>query len=177
MGDVDEKRAERVKVAFKWINSRKDKSVDELKALFSDRADAYVAETSGLSSKQFDYKPSDTEWSIREVSLHVAHSIAAGGSVIPILAGGTTLPNDVQPGQMIDDPGDQASIGKSVEVAFAIVLAAMESLEGDPDLDATFKHPFFGPINCRQTAAFNILHLDIHVKQVQRVKGYDSFPA
>ncbi|MFP6581674.1 MAG: DinB family protein [Candidatus Hydrogenedentota bacterium] len=177
MGDVDEKRAERLKMAFLWIDSHKDKSVDELKTMFSERAEAYVAETSELSAEQFDYKPSDTEWSIREVSLHVAHSIAAGGSVIPILAGGTALANDVKLGQMISDPGNQASIGKSVEAAFGIVLAAMESLEVDSHLEATFKHPFFGPINCRQTAAFNILHLDIHVKQVQRVKAYDSFPA
>jgi hypothetical protein len=78
-----------------------------------------------------------------------------GAGTLKMLAGGTTLSNDVTPGLLDDDPGHQSDIISNAENAFQNVLEALSCLDGTEDLKATFKHPFFGPINSRQTAAFN----------------------
>ena len=168
---------ERLAKGFAWIEANKNHSVEEFTKQLSELADQYNSEIADLSEDQFNFKPSEKEWSIREVSLHVSNSIGGTGQMIKILTGGTTLPDDVPPSILDKDPGDQTKIKEKVAKAFDHALKTLPCLDGSEDLEATFKHPFFGPINCRQTAAFNIMHLNIHVKQIQRVKGYDSYPS
>ena len=174
--DVKPEMKERLAKGFAWIEEQKDNSTEQFVEQFSSLTKSFNREIGGLSEAQFNFKPSDKEWSIREVSLHVSNSIGGAGQLVKILAGGTTLPNDVPPSVLDDDPGDIDTIVQKVDKAFKHVLRTLPCLDGTENLEATFKHPFFGPINCRQTAAFNIMHLRIHVKQVQRIKGYDNYP-
>ncbi|MDP7638107.1 MAG: hypothetical protein QGG73_00080 [Candidatus Hydrogenedentes bacterium] len=53
---------------------------------------------------------------------------------------------------------------------------AGKQLSGGANTDVTYYHPFFGEFDCTQWAAFNILHADIHVQQMQRVKRSEGFP-
>ena len=175
--DISPEMKERLEKAFAWIETNKNHSVEEFVSQLTELADQYNSEITNLSEEQFNFKPSDKEWSIREVSLHVSNSIGSVGQFVKILAGGTTLLADVPPSVLDEDQGDQSVIAENVAKAFKHALRALPCLDGSEDLEATFKHPFFGPINSRQTAAFNIMHLNIHLKQVQRVKGYDNFPS
>lgn len=174
--EISEQMKERLAKAFDYIESHKEDSRESLHAQFFALQQQFLEVISNLSDAQFTYKLNDKEWSIKEVCLHVSNSMRGGGSVVPILAGGTTLTNDVQPGVLDADPGDQAAILRLVEKEFEGVLKNLACLDGTENREATFKHPFFGPLECRQTAAFNNLHLNIHLKQVQRVKGYENFP-
>lgn len=173
--EMTEATKQRLAKAMAWIDEHRNDSQDELRKQFSSLAEQFNTEISGLSEIQFDFKPSEKDWSVREVCLHISHSMRERASAIETLASGTTLPDYAAPGELDEDPGEQSKIVTNVETAFQKVLNSLSCLDGTEDLDATFKHPFFGPINSRQTAAFNILHLTIHVNQVRRVKGYDEF--
>lgn len=174
--EITEEMQKRLAKALDWIKQHQDDTQEELHAQFSALAQQYNEQITGLDDAQFDFKPSDKDWSVREVSLHVSHSMRGGARAIKILAGGTTLPDDVAPGVLDEDPGDQAKIVAAVDRELQAVLDAMSCFDGTENLEATFKHPFFGPLQSRQLAAFNILHLTIHVKQVQRVKAHEAFP-
>ena len=179
MTEVSEKQKKRLAIATTWIKSTADKSDDKILEKAHQARDAFLAELDGLSDAQLDFSPGEGEWSVREVCRHVAQAVPQVNKAVGLLAGGTPLP-DVDPGvisQMIDDPGEFEALKNEVAAALEACTDSVSVLAGDPDLSLRSAHPFFGPLNCREWVAFNIMHANVHVRQVQRVKGSPGYPA
>lgn len=176
MAEMDERTKKRLEMGAKFVELHSADDNDSLRSRFNTLQEQYVQELAGLSDAQFDWKPSEKEWSVREVCLHVAHSIAGVGKVMGVLAAGHSIAEKGKPNQMIDDPGAMSAVVESTKQGLQAGLKGYDALDDSPNEEATAEHPYFGAYNCRQWAAFNILHLDIHLKQVQRVKGTEGFP-
>jgi uncharacterized damage-inducible protein DinB len=118
---------------------------------------------------RFTQRPGAEDWSGNEV---LAHVVAAGryfGGAIVALAAGTPLPARAA---SIDAEGVLPTAEEWLEILdqdratlFAHVLTA------DPagHLDGTVEHPFFGPLNWRETLLFMRLHDLDHAGQLKQI--------
>lgn len=156
-----------------------DKTPEEVRELIASCLDQFLHELDGLTETQVAFSPGESEWSVKEVCLHVSNATTATAGAIGVLAQGTTIPpmgKDIM-GKLDSDPGGFDEIRANVERGFEKSVKALGLLEGDFDADATFTHPIFGALNCREMAVFNIMHMNVHVAQLKRIKGTDGFPA
>lgn len=162
---------DRLARARAYIAEHKDDAPDRLAAAMRDTGQRYLDEVTGLSDAELDFSPGEGQWSVRQTCLHVDHAIGRVAGLIPLLAEGTVpdLPTP-KPGVLSEDPGDFEEVIGMLKTSFERAADASKSLEGTPDLAALFEHPFFGPLNCREWMAFNVMHLEVHIRQVQRIK-------
>jgi len=119
---------------------------------------------------RFTQKPSPDDWSANEV---MAHVVAAGryfGGAIMALSAGAPLPAR-PPGR-----GNENAPTRSAEAWLDILerdraeLFA-RALTADPQghLGGTVEHPFFGPLNWRETLLFMRLHDLDHAGQLKQI--------
>ena len=167
----------RIDDARAWLDDHKDKPPVDLARMMRVCGAGFMKELNGLSPGQWEFSPGERQWSPKEVSLHMAPSVQGVSQLVPVLAAGQELNIDLQPGVLGDDPGSNDAILEQLNGAFGAAVASMRALEEEVDEVAALKHPFFGPLNCREWAAFNILHTDIHRRQLQRIKSSDGFQA
>ena len=178
MTEVSEEQKKRLARGTAWIKSTAEKPDDKILNKARQARDAFLAELDGLSDVQLDFSPGEGEWSVREVCRHVAQAVRQVNSAVGVLAGGTTLP-DVDPGmtsRMIDDPGEFGVLKNEVAAALEACADSVSILAESPNLSLRTPHPFFGPLNCREWIAFNVMHANVHARQVQRIKGSPGYP-
>jgi hypothetical protein len=123
-----------------------------------------------VSPERFAQRPGPNDWSGNEV---LAHVVAAGryfGDAIVALSAGAAIPtrppgrgNESAPPRPAEEwleilEGDRAAL-------FARVLTADPSA----NLDGTVEHPFFGPLNWRETLLFMRLHDLDHAGQLKQI--------
>jgi len=120
---------------------------------------------------RFDAAPAPGEWSANEVMAHVVEAGRHfGGAIERLLDGGAPgAPRDAA----ARDTGPRplatwwALLERDRAALFTRVLLAApaERLEG------TVEHPFFGPLNWRETLLFMRLHDLDHAGQLQKIAG------
>ena len=121
---------------------------------------------------RFDDPPAAGEWSANEVMAHVVEAGRHfGGAVLRLLDG-------QPPGAPRDAPARDTAprpLGDVVGAAGARPGRALRAGAGPPirgaRLEATVEHPFFGPLNWRETLLFIRLHDLDHAGQLQKVAG------
>jgi uncharacterized damage-inducible protein DinB len=139
--------------------------VDRVRAAMAELHAAALA----VPATRFNDAPAPGEWSANEVMAHVVESGQHfGGAVIRMLAGeppGT--PRDVAARDTSPRPLETwwARLEQDRTALFERVLGA----EPTARLDATIEHPFFGPLNWRETLLFMRLHDLDHAGQLQKV--------
>ncbi len=171
MATVDARMQDRITRGKAWIADVKSESPEQLSARMRESATRFLAELEGLSDADVHYTPGEGQWCVREVCLHVDHAVTRTAVLVPTLASGTS-PQGIKavPGELSADPGDFSKVVESLKSVFKRAEEAASSLSDTPNLTLTFDHPFFGPLNCREWMAFNVMHLNVHVNQVKRVK-------
>ena len=58
-----------------------------------------------------------------------------------------------------------------------LMLQSERATEKAVDFETTAPHPFFGPLNCKGWILFNVMHANVHVRQMQRIKNSEGYPA
>jgi hypothetical protein len=122
-----------------------------------------------VSRARFNDAPTPGEWSANEVMAHVVESGRHfGGAIVQVLDGQPAwAPRDAAPGDTAPRPLSTwwALLQQDRAALFDRVLGA------DPvaRLDATIEHPFFGPLNWRETLLFMRLHDLDHAGQLQKI--------
>lgn len=115
-------------------------------------------------------RPEPKEWSGNEVLAHVLAAQAYfGGGVLAVLDDGPVPPR----------PTDQGVEGAPLRTADAwLGLLTKErsafyqrvlSADANGRLDRTIEHPFFGPLNWRETLLFTRLHDLDHAEQLRKI--------
>lgn len=160
-----------------------------------------LAEVTGLSQAQADWKPAPGEWSIGEALDHLARAEALSGRMISasLKRAAETGPLPPYPGVIAEFPwspptaGDRWMVqapepaapvaGKPIEALrralaeqsewTAKVLARLATV--DPRACAV-RHPIIGDMDLAQWCRFAAYHLRIHLRQIQDVRAAAGFP-
>jgi hypothetical protein len=139
--------------------------VEKVQAAMADLAAA--AKT--VPSARFTERPAPEEWSGNEVLAHVLFADQYfGGGVVAILEG--RPPTGRGDGRGIENAPVRTAeawldlLERQRAPLFARVLAAAPSAH----LDRTIEHPFFGPLNWRETLLFTRLHDLDHAGQLRK---------
>jgi uncharacterized damage-inducible protein DinB len=118
---------------------------------------------------RFDEAPAPGEWSANQVMAHVVESGRHfGGAIVRLLDGQPPgAPRDAAARDTSPRPLDTwwALLQQDRGALFERVLRA----EPAARLDATVEHPFFGPLNWRETLLFMRLHDLDHAGQLQKI--------
>lgn len=138
----------------------------------------------GMSETQAKFKPADDVWSVLEVLDHVITAKRGVARTCVTLARGEAprsigeegqeeTPQDGITGKRFSSIADARS---AAEEAHAEMVDFIIGLSDDVDLDARFKHFLFGPLNCREWAAFQRVHDGDHGQQIEQVKAAKGYP-
>ena len=139
----------------------------------------FLGELDGLNSEQIDYKPAEDRWSIREVALHVSNAMRNVGELSAMLGDGQLRGEkpELKPNMFDEDPGEWEAVLNLVAQGFDASIDAARNVDSISTPDDTLDHPWFGPFNCRQWAAFNVIHCKVHVAQLSKNKDAEGYPA
>ena len=116
------------------------------------------------------------EWSIKEVVGHILGSSSAINREIAGLAAGK---EPSPPGRTGLTAGGDRPI-EELRLALADLWAEtgrlVASLPEDGNLERTWDHPWFGPLNFKEWIAFQRLHALDHLIQMERLKEHPDYP-
>ena len=123
-----------------------------------------------VPAARFAERPEPEEWSANEVLAHVvAADTYFGGGIVAILEGRTAPPRG-------GGRGFENAPLRTVDAWLEILRGQRQPLfdrarAADPAarLDVTIEHPFFGPLNWRETLLFTRLHDLDHAGQLGKI--------
>jgi DinB family protein len=128
------------------------------------------AAAAAVPAARFGERPEPKEWSGNEVMAHVLAAHAYFGSGVLAAIDGRPLP---------PRPKDQGAEGAPLRTADAwLAMLTKErsaffervlSADANGHLDRTIEHPFFGPLNWRETLLFTRLHDLDHAEQLRKI--------
>ena len=139
--------------------------VDKVRAAM----DQLRAAAQAVSDSRFGERPAAEEWSANEV---MAHVVKAGrhfcGAVVRLLAG--VPAGGVRDQLERDVPRLSAAEWWAIlEEDRAALFARVDGADPGSRLVDTVEHPFFGPLNWRETLLFMRLHDLDHAGQLQKI--------
>jgi hypothetical protein len=175
--ELSERMQKRIAEGKKWLAKTADETPAQLVERLAEYERALDAELAGLTDAQWTFKPAPDEWSIREVCLHVANSVRGVAMLTELLSAGQDGPEKVRMSVLDADEGQSAAdIQNQLRQDFQRSAAASELLQGGYDTEKTTEHPFFGPLDGKEWAVFNLMHVSIHLQQIERIKSDANFP-
>jgi hypothetical protein len=141
--------------------------VEKVQAAMAELRQAALA----VPPPRFGERPEPAEWSANEVMAHVVEADRHfGGAIVNILDGRPPgEPRDAAARDTRPRPLDEwwSLLERDRAVLFEKVRRADPAVR----LDATIPHPFFGPLNWRETMLFIRIHDLDHAGQLAKVAG------
>ena len=161
--------------ALAYIRHQAAKSLSELAALM-ERTGAECAHClESVTDTQASFSHGE-EWSMKEVLGHMLGSSAAINHEIAGLAAGR---ESRPPGRTgITAGGDRPieELRGSLADLWVETGRLVASLPEDGNLERTWDHPWFGPLNFKEWIVFQRLHAMDHVQQMERLKEHPDYP-
>ncbi len=160
-----------------YLKHQGAKEAPDIRALIERERTRLLDLLDGLSDAQAFWKPQPDEWSIKDVLRHLLNSERLVVGIVTSLAAGVLPEDEIRPG--LQDPQELVSLEDIVERLRGErqrLLAFLDSVSPSADLSATFPHPWFGPLNCKEWAAFQRIHDSDHIGQIEKIKAAPGFP-
>ena len=173
MVSVPDELKERV---LSYIAHQSEKQPEGIAGVVEQGHDQLVGLLEGLSDEQAAFKASAEDWSVLEVLRHVVGSKRGVARRCSVLARGEASASF----EPADEVGSFASLSEAraaLDAGHRELLASVRAPTPDANVDVTFDHPFFGPLNCREWAVFQRVHDGDHAGQIEEIKAADGFPA
>ena len=173
MVSVPDELKERV---LSYIAHQSEKQPEGIAGVVEQGHDQLVGLLEGLSDEQAAFKASAEDWSVLEVLRHVVGSKRGVARRCSVLARGEASASF----EPADEVGSFASLSEAraaLDAGHRELLASVRAPTPDANVDVTFDHPFFGPLNCREWAVFQRVHDGDHAGQIEKIKAADGFPA
>jgi uncharacterized damage-inducible protein DinB len=139
--------------------------VDKVRAAMAELRAAAEAIPPG----RFAERPAAEEWSANEVMAHVVRAGRHfGGAIVRLLDG---VPGGGVRDQLERDVPERSAAEwwAALEEDRAALFARARAVNPEGDLEGTVEHPFFGPLNWRETLLFMRLHDLDHAGQLQKI--------
>ncbi len=127
----------------------------------------------GLSEEQATFKPEPDVWSVVEVLQHAAPAKRWVADLCVTLARGATP----EGGGGHTTYASLAEARSALEAAHMELLAFVDGLSPDVNVEARYEHFVFGPLNCLEWSAFQRVHDGDHAGQIDQIRAATGFPA
>ena len=161
--------------ALAYIRHQAAKGLPDLAALM-ERTGAECARClDDTSDAQASFSHGE-EWSMKEV---VGHMLGSGVAINREIAGLAAGKESSPPGRTgVTAGGDRPieELRRALAGLWAETGRLVASLPEDGNLERTWDHPWFGPLNFKEWIAFQRLHAMDHVQQMERLKQHPDYP-
>lgn len=177
--DPSEALRQRLVAGKQWIDTTHGESNEQLRGRCDHITGKFLASLEGLTDEQLKFPEREGKWSVYEVCLHTSHAVRNVAHLSTALTRGIVpeFANNIQLGVLDEDPGEFSGTRRLLEEAFAAARATVDLYDGEFNEETTVGHPYFGPLNARQWFVFNLMHINYHTGQIERIKSAPGFPA
>ncbi len=161
--------------ALSYMRHQASKSLDDLATLM-ERTGAECARClEGVSDRQaaFHY---DEEWSMKEVLGHMLSSGKGVNNEMANLVEDRPSGREARMGVASGADGPVGDLRRTLADLWSETARLVASLPEGGNLERTWDHPMFGPLNFKEWIAFQRLHAMDHVQQMENVKAHPAYP-
>jgi hypothetical protein len=153
-----------------YIQHQGAKPPDAIHDLVSASHQRFLDVVSGLADDVASRKPAPGEWSVRELICHVIDAERGVRGLVHNLSRGEPPARDRGPGLMIEDTGQPfAWFVDHLRALNEDLLREILAIPANPNVDLKAPHPFFGPLNGKEWAAFQRVHDEDHIQHAQKI--------
>ena len=153
-----------------YIKHQGTKSPEFLVEFVRVSQERYLDTIGGASEELSRRKPAPDEWSLRELTRHVIDAQDSVRQIVATASRGGKPPARGGAGMLGEDDGRPfAAMIDELRALDAQMLEAIRDLPAAPDTSITPVHPFFGPLNCLEWAAFQRVHDEDHVQHAAKI--------
>lgn len=177
MATIPEDRQKRLEMAKAWLTQTFALPDEEILDITARERAKLEAAVGSASDEQALFSPGEGQWSISEVARHISQAHRGCAMLVQSLAKGKVPASELQIGSMPEDPGDHEKVKAMLTEAFDALTDSFGAMHQDPNLTAKYAHPWFGEMNAREWFAFCSLHTMAHIRQVERIKASEGYPA
>ena len=155
-----------------YVQHNAVKSPEALKEVSQKGQDQLLELIHGLSDEQASFKANPDDWSVLEVLQHLIESKRGIARICAALARGELPASSARVGVIEREPFSSLAQARSaLDEAQRELLAFVDTLSPETNLEATYDHPWFGPHNCKEWVIFQRLHDGDHIGQIERIKS------
>jgi len=180
--------------AASFLHHQGAKGLEELAALMKQTSDDWARCLEGMTDAQATHQPEPYEhvptpasgegpkWSARETIGHYLLSERSLNNTAAGLGGVTPPPDPAQPVRAMgaQSPDLEAlpldALRQKLADFFEETDALIGRLAASTNLESSFPHPVFGPLNIKEWLAFHRLHAMDHIQQIERIKADAGYP-
>jgi hypothetical protein len=172
-------QADLVEQAVGYCRHQAGKGIDSLAALMERTAADWQRCLDGMRDEQAHFAPG-SEWPARQVVNHFLDVTAGVNKQIREFTGGK-LPESTEEEELATSGGHAEmstvpEMRKALDGIFADIVSLTRSLEGNPNLGKQFPHPMFGQLNILEWIAFQRIHSQDHIQQIDKNKADAGYP-
>jgi hypothetical protein len=172
-------QADMVEQAIGYCRYQAQKGIDSLAVLQERTSADWQRCLEGMTEKQAGFAPG-SEWPARTVVNHFLSVTVGVNKQIRRFTSGTMPSATDEETLAADGPAKEATtvpeMRKELDASFAEMIELTRSLEGNPNLSAQFPHPMFGQLNILEWIAFQRIHSQDHIQQIDKNKASDGYP-
>jgi hypothetical protein len=173
-------QADLAQQAVGYCRHQAEKGVDSLAALMERTSGDWQRCLEGMSEEQAGFAPGN-EWPARTVVNHFLGVTVGVNKQIRRFTSGIMPSATDEETLSAEGGGVEATtvpeMRKELDASFLDMIALTRSLQGNENLDAQFPHPMFGQLNILEWIAFQRLHSQDHIQQIEKNKAADGYPA
>jgi hypothetical protein len=157
-----------------YIQHQGAKSREEIGELVAAGQATLLEVFSGIDDARANmHPPGEGEWSLRDLMLHVITAESATAALLTRLSAGA-VPGEAAPDRVLgmsrEDTGATFSaLVDGLREVNKRMLDAIAAIPEKAELSVTPNHPFFGPLNVREWAAFQRVHDGDHIQHAQKI--------
>ncbi len=161
--------------ALSYMRHQAAKSMGDLAVLMERTAAECARCLEGVSEEQAIFKY-DEEWCIKEVLGHMLVSGKGVNREIANLVEDNAPSREARMGLVSNAGRPIGELRPALADLWSETGRLVASLPEVGNLDRTWQHPFFGPLNFKEWIAFQRLHAMDHVQQMEKVKAHPDYP-
>jgi hypothetical protein len=161
--------------ALSYMRHQASKSLGDLVALVERTGADCDRCLEDVSEEQAAFRY-DEEWSIKEVLGHMLDSGKGVNKEIANLVENSPSEKEARMGVASGADRPVGELRQALADLWRETARLVGSLPEGGNLERTWEHPAFGPLNFREWIAFQRLHAMDHVQQMEKVKAHPGYP-
>ncbi len=159
-----------------YVRHNAEKDPQTLRGFLQQKHELIIRTIARLSAEQAAFSLGEGEWSILQVLAHVERSKIATAQRCVALAKGETP--EAYDGDDHGEPKSTITEARvAVELAHGEIMAFLENVGPEINLETTISVGDFGTFNCMEVAVFQRVHDDDHLGQISGIMEAKGFPA